>query len=115
MNLVSNFIGMLIVKISDYWNTENPHWMRNNKSSYPDKINVWAGIIGDYLIGPFFIDRNLNSEMYEIMLIEQIIPVIQNLFPNNFNCVWFQQDGVLAHFGLRVRRLLDKTFPNMIG
>jgi len=42
--------------------------MRDNKSQYPDK--VWAGIIGNHLIGPFFIDRNLNFEMYETMLIE---------------------------------------------
>jgi len=24
-----------------YWSTENSHWMRNNKSQYSDKINVW--------------------------------------------------------------------------
>jgi len=34
-----------------------------------------------FLIGPFFIDGNLNSEIYEIILIKQIIPVIQNLLP----------------------------------
>jgi len=61
--------------------------MRDNKSQYSDKVNVWAGIIGDRLISPFFIERNLNSEMYETILIEQIIPVIQNLFPNDFNRV----------------------------
>jgi len=38
------------------------------------------------------------------MLIEQIIPAIQNLFPNDFDHVWFQQDGAPVHFGLRVRR-----------
>jgi len=46
------------------------------------------------------------------MLVEQIIPAIQNIFPNNFDRVWFQQDRAPAHFGLRVRRLLDETFPN---
>jgi len=82
--------------------------MRDNKSQYPDKINVWIGMIGDHLIGSFFIDGNLNSEMYETMLIEQIIPAIRNLFPNDFDRVWFQQDGTPAHFGLRIRMLLDE-------
>jgi len=41
------------------------------------------------------------------MLVEQIISAV---FLNDFDHVWFQQDG--AHFGLRVRRLLDETFPN---
>jgi len=86
--------------------------MRNNKSQYSNKVNIWAGIHGDYLICPFFIDENLNFEMYKTMLTEQIIPAIRNLFPNNFDCIWFQQDGVQAHFGLRVRKLLDRTFPN---
>ncbi|EFN84727.1 hypothetical protein EAI_08473, partial [Harpegnathos saltator] len=57
-----------------YWSFENLHWMRNNKSQYHEKVNVWAGIIGNYLIGPFFFDGNLNSERYEAMLVEEIIP-----------------------------------------
>ncbi|EFN70486.1 hypothetical protein EAG_00013, partial [Camponotus floridanus] len=65
--------------------------------------NVWAGMSETHLIGPFFFDENLNSEMYEAMLIHQIIPAIRNLFPNDFDRVWFQQDGAPAHFGLRVR------------
>jgi len=95
-----------------YWSSENSHWMRDNKSQYPKKVNVWGGIIENHLIGPFFFDENLNSERYEAMLVEQIIPAIRNIFPNNFDRVWFQQDGAPAHFGLRVRRLLDEIFPN---
>jgi len=45
--------------------------------------------------------------MYETMLIEQIIPATRNLFPNDFDRMWFQQDG--ANFGLRVQRLLSRT------
>jgi len=96
-----------------YWSIENSHWMRDNKSQHLDKVNVWTEIIGDHLIGPFFINGNLNSEMYETMLIKQIIPAIRNLFSNDFDRVWFQQDP--AHFGLRVRKLLDETFPNRLG
>jgi len=48
-----------------------------------------AGISEDHLIDLFFIDGNLNSEMYETM-IEQIIPAIRNLFPTDFDRVWFQ-------------------------
>jgi len=95
-----------------YWSIENLRWIRDNKFQYPDKVNVWAERIGDHLIGLFFIDGNLNFEMCETMLIEQIIPAIRNLFSNDFDRVWFQQDGVPAHFGLRVQRLLDETFAN---
>jgi len=42
--------------------------MRNNKSQYSDK--VWVEIIRDHLINLFFIDGNLNSEMYETILMK---------------------------------------------
>jgi len=58
--------------------------MRDIKSQYPDKVNVWAEIIENHLIDSFF-DGNFNSEMYESMLTEQIIPAIRNFFPNNFD------------------------------
>jgi len=51
--------------------------------------------------------------MYETTLTEQIILAIRNIFLNDFDRMWFQQDGAPAQFGgLKVRRLLDETFPN---
>jgi len=88
---------MLIVRIFDIGAPKiHIEWEITNLNIL---INAWAGIIGDHLIRLFFIDGNLNSEMYETMLIERIIPAIQNLFPNDFDCVWFQQDEAPAHFG----------------
>ena len=46
--------------------------MRDDETQYLAKVNVWAGIIGEHLIGPFFFAKNLNAEAYEIMLIQQI-------------------------------------------
>ncbi|KAJ8946386.1 hypothetical protein NQ318_011792 [Aromia moschata] len=31
------------------------------------KINVWAGILGNTIIGPLFINENLNGEIYAEM------------------------------------------------
>nr|CAH7715748.1 unnamed protein product [Callosobruchus chinensis] len=30
-----------------YWSRNNPCWMRQYHTQYPEKLNVWAGIIGD--------------------------------------------------------------------
>jgi len=48
--------------------------------------------------------------MYERLLVDQIIPTIQNTFPNNFEKIWFQHDGAPAHF-VGPRRILNETFP----
>ncbi|KAJ8941334.1 hypothetical protein NQ318_004778 [Aromia moschata] len=64
---------------SCYWSRENPHWMRELHTQNPEKVNVWAGIIGENIIGPFFIDGNLNGETY--------LALLQN---NNFNFIFLQ-------------------------
>ena len=37
-----------------FWSDENPNWVRETHTQYPQTINVWCGIIDGYLIGPFF-------------------------------------------------------------
>ena len=95
-----------------YWADANPHWVREDKSQYPQKLNVWAGILNNRVIGPFFIDGNLNAENYEAMLRNQIVPAIQEIVGENFENTWLQQDGAAPHYGRDVRNYLDEVFIN---
>lgn len=36
-----------------YWSDTNPAWMLESHTQYPQKVNVWAGILNDTIIGPF--------------------------------------------------------------
>ena len=40
------------------------------------KVMVLAGILGDIITGPFFVDGNLNADKYLIMLQDLAIPAI---------------------------------------
>ncbi|KYN30037.1 hypothetical protein ALC57_00480, partial [Trachymyrmex cornetzi] len=42
-----------------YWSDVNPHWKRDNHTQYPQKVNVWAGILDGRPVGPFFIEGNI--------------------------------------------------------
>ena len=95
-----------------YWSDENPHWMRQLHTQYPQKINLWAGFCVRGIIGPFLIDGNLNGEQYLQLLQNNIVPAIHNLFNGNVNNIWFQQDGAGPHYAVEVRDYLDATFPN---
>ncbi|XP_011859565.1 PREDICTED: uncharacterized protein LOC105557041 [Vollenhovia emeryi] len=95
-----------------YWTDENPHWMREHRTQYPEKVNVWAGILCNRIIGPFFIDGNLTSEKYVNLLNDNIIPAIQAIVGDAFENVWFQQDGAQVHFALIVRNVLNNVFPD---
>lgn len=95
-----------------YYSDVNPHWMVEYHTQYPEKLNVWAGILNNTLIGPFFIDGNLNAQKYETMLRDEIVPEIRRKSGENFENIWFQQDGAPAHFGREVVRFLNENFPN---
>lgn len=93
-----------------YWADDNPHWMREAHTQYPEKINVWAGIFRDQIIGPFFIEENLNRNNYHQLLLNEVVPAIEAARDENHE-TWFQQDGAPPHFGINVRTYLDGTFP----
>jgi len=102
---------------SRYWSDSNPHWMDAVHTQYPQKVNVWCGIVGGHIIGPFFLERTLTSVAYLQLLRERIIPRLIELFPNPNNPnhlaehIWFQQDGAPPHFAATVRNYLNQTFP----
>lgn len=100
-----------------YWSRVNPHWMNEAHTQYPEKVNVWAGIVGNRILGPFFFNDNLSGEMYLEFLQFELVPALAVLFPNgndpdvpNEN-IWFQQDGAPPHYARNVRRYLDEVFP----
>ncbi|EZA49482.1 hypothetical protein X777_12276 [Ooceraea biroi] len=72
-----------------FWSDTNPHWMLEFHTQYPEKVNVWVGILNDTLIGPFFIGRNLNAEIYENMLRNQIVPAIRAIVGADIENTWF--------------------------
>lgn len=94
-----------------YWSDANPQWLNPSKMVGAEKTMVWCGIWQNRIIGPFFIDGNMNAQIYLKMLQERLIPALMNddgEFPERF-----QQDGAPPHYGLIVREWLDKQFPNL--
>ncbi len=98
-----------------YWCQQNPFEYRIEHTQRPLKSMVWAGILGRRIIGPFFIDGNLNGQKYLDLLQNDVVPAIQDAaYDQNidFDSVYFQQDGAPPHFAIIVRDFLNQTFPN---
>ena len=49
------------------------------------KVNIWTGILNEAIIGPLFIEDNLNADNYLAMLQDKIVPAIRNIARQNFN------------------------------
>ena len=47
-----------------YWSSENPHWMREVQNQGRWTINVWCGVLGDQVIGPFFFDDGKSQSLF---------------------------------------------------
>lgn len=81
----------------------------------PQKLNVWAGIFGNSIVGPFFLPGNLTGDMYLDLLENTIDPALTDIIENNPGYVEadliFQQDGAPPHYSQNVRNYLNNTFP----
>ena len=72
--------GKDTANVTRYWNNENPHpQMIEAHSQHSQKFNVWAGLLGESELEPFFIDGNLTIQKYENMLRDEIVPTIQTI------------------------------------
>lgn len=92
------------------WSEENPYAIRQQRYQQRFSINVWAGIVNDFFIGPYLLPTRLNGESYGIFL-EQVLPELLQDVPIVIrNRMWFQHDGAPAHFSTDVRTYLDATF-----
>lgn len=99
-----------------YWSDTNPRIIREEHTQYPQKVNVWAGILGDHIIGPLFIEGNLTGQLYLQMLQNEITPLIDEVVganPLEFDMeVIFQQDGATPHYSREVRNYLNRVYIN---
>lgn len=93
-----------------FWSDTNPHWKLELHTQHQSKVNVWAGILNNTLIGPFIIEGNLNAVMYEDMLRNEIVPATRAIVGEDIENTWFQQDGAAPHYARNVRNYLNEVF-----
>lgn len=95
-----------------YWSEENPHWMREVDHQNRWSVNVWCGILGNRIIGPFIFNNHLNGESY-LDFLQNDLPILLEEVPLDIRrSLWYQHDGCPAHFSQRVRDFLDTSYPN---
>lgn len=94
-----------------YWADENPHAMHTRSYQQKFRIKVWAGIVGDHLLGPIILPGNLNGPMYLNFLRTTLEELLGDLPIGLWRDLWYQQDGCPAHWALNVRAHLNQSFP----
>ncbi|EFN69005.1 hypothetical protein EAG_00414, partial [Camponotus floridanus] len=102
--------GQVNLRNMHFWAADNPHWIRQVERQRPWSINVWCGIIGDHLIGPFFIEGLLNGQKYANFLLNDLPVLLENISLESRRIMFYQHDGCPAHNARISRAVLNNIF-----
>lgn len=103
--------GVLNFHNAHVWADENPHSIRQNNFQQKFRLNLWAGILNNNLIGPFELPTRLNGESYLHFLREVLPELLEDIPLDIRRKMWFMHDGCPAHFSRSVRNFLNETYP----
>ena len=63
-----------------YYDNTNPHAIRRIDHQHRWSLNVWGGIVGNHIIGPYSFERNVNGQTYLEFLQNELPPLLEE-FP----------------------------------
>lgn len=93
------------------WCDVNPHWSFPHHHQQQLRLNVWAGLLGDRVIGPFFIPDRLNGQRYLALLQNEIADALEDIPLAAYRHLWYQHDGAPPHIPRCVVEHLNNEFP----
>lgn len=94
------------------WSDENPNAIVESRFQHKFSLNVWVGIIGDFLIGPHFLPQRLDGNSYLNFIQNELPNLLQDIDLARREGMWFMHDGAPAHFALNVRHFLNDNYQN---
>lgn len=97
---------------SHIWSEENPHAIQRLHHQWKFSVNIWAGIIDNFVVGPYLLPARLDGHVYRIFLEHTLPELLEDVPLNIRRNIVFQHDGAPAHFGLNCRTYLNAQFPN---
>jgi hypothetical protein len=90
------------VHSSHLWTRDNPRVIREYR--WPVRVSVWAGIVGDVVMGAHLLPDGLTTQRY-LDFLETALPGLHEDVPLAVRqMLWFQHVGAPAHSGEDVRQ-----------
>lgn len=110
----TNF-GMFNRHNEHIWSIENPRVHQERRPQVRFGLNVWVGLLGDTIIGPYIYEENLNADAYLHFLNTFLADYLdENIWLGRLSQLWFQQDGAPPHNARRVSEKLSEMFPGRV-
>jgi hypothetical protein len=96
--------GILNTRNQHTWADENRHSFQETRFQKQFAINVWAGIIGDFLLGPYELPPRLSGASYLQFISEQLPQLPDDVSLATRQTMWVLHDGAPAHSSRDVMR-----------
>lgn len=95
------------------WMQENPHYVEQRRPQVRFGFNVWCGVIGSKILGPYIFEGTLTGDHYLHFLQNNFEDLLDELPLQTLGMLeWFQHDGAPPHNQGTVRDYLQVKFPN---
>jgi len=104
--------GVNNTRKSHLWDCDNPHGTVKSNYQHRFSINVWCGVIGDQLIGPYTLPQRLTGDIYANFLHDELPALLENVPLQTWLQMYYQHDGVTPGFSQVIRHYLSHKFPN---
>jgi len=94
--------GVNNTRNSHLWDRDSPHGTveSNYQNRFP--VNVWCGVIGDQLIGPYIFPQLVTGEIYANVLQDELPALLENVPLQTRRQMYYQHDGEPPHFSKAV-------------
>lgn len=106
--------GIINFRNMHEWAEDNPHAVVERHHQDKFSINVWAGVIDNYLIGPFVLPNRLNGAAYRLFLENNLHELLDNIPIQIRHNMWFMHDGAPPHYSLEARQHLNERFEGRV-
>lgn len=94
-----------------YYATANQFFIRTH-SQTRWSLNAWGGIVGNYVIGPYFFETRVTGPVYLDFLQNELPRLLYNL-PNFVKeRMWYLHDGAPVHHTALIHEHLNNEFPD---
>lgn len=105
--------GMFNRRNFHYYADENPRVISARRFQQRFSVNVWCGMIGGTLVGPYFFNHTLNGQLYLEFLQQSLQDFLDNLPLGVTRQIhYFQHDGAPPHNFRAVCEFLDNAYPH---
>ena len=94
------------------WAVENPGERIVRGYQHQFFINIWCGIVGNYLIGPHVLPPRLNGHAFCEFLEGELPGLLQDVSLAIRATLWFMHDCAPAHYSHNVRVYLNDAYPH---